>query len=324
MNERTRPRFVVTAGFATARAEYASVHSRLAALLDRQIQPAAIEAWHAEADRTLTVSRRQNVVILVVAILGVAIALSAGILALRAHAAVDRARARAELTSQQKTEFASITAHELRSPLTAILGSLRIMASGRAGQLPPMAAPYVDMASRNCARLMELINELLELDRMEAGMLPFARGAVNPSEVVHSACAALDPIAEEFGVTIRAEHETTRLIIGDRDRLRQVVINLLSNALKHAPKGTEVIARLEDRGSQVRISVRDRGPGIPAQDRERIFQPFVQTGSASDHASTGLGLKIAREIVQRHDGQIGVESELGHGATFWFELPAAD
>jgi len=103
-----------------------------------------------------------------------------------------------------------------------------------------------------------------------------------------------------------------------------VLVNLISNAIKHAPKGTEVAVRAEDRDGRVRIRVTDQGPGIASEDRERIFQRFVQTGSASQqHASTGLGLTIAREIVQRHNGQIGVESDVGRGATLWFEIPVA-
>lgn len=240
---------------------------------------------------------------------------------MRTHRSVDQARADAELSSRQKGEFASITAHELRSPLNAILGSLQLLRSGRIGQLSGEADRFLDLATRNSFRLRELIDELLELDRLEAGMLPMAREPVNLCEVVQQACAALEATAAERNLTVHTELASARLVTGDAGRLGQVVTNLLSNAFKHAPDASGVKARVEDVDRSVRVSIRDHGPGIAPIDLERIFQRFVQIGSTRQH-STGLGLTIAREIVHRHNGRIGVISQLGKGATFWFELPA--
>ena len=204
------------------------------------------------------------------------------------------------------------------------LGTLRLLKSGRAGPLPLTAIEYLDKSSRSTAEILHLINELLELDRIEAGMMPFAKGRVDCSELLRVARDSLLAMAEEIDVTVTTECSATGALLGDPVRLRQVLVNLISNAIKHAPKGTEVAVRAEDRDGRVRIRVTDQGPGIASEDRERIFQRFVQTGSASQqHASTGLGLTIAREIVQRHNGQIGVESDVGRGATLWFEIPVA-
>jgi signal transduction histidine kinase len=308
-----------------ARARYRALRDRVDTLLDRQIQPEAIDQWHAEAELARRASQMQNRVIVVVAILGITIAILAGAFAARAYAGLQRARERAELSSRQKSEFASLTAHELRSPLTAVLGSLQLLKSGRAGPLPDEAIRYLELSSRSTAELLQLINELLELDRIEAGMMPFAKGRVECSDLLRAARDGLVAMADDLGVTLHAECIANRALLGDPVRLRQVLTNFISNAIKHAPKGTRVDVRAEDRGDHVRVTVADSGPGIAAQDRERIFHRFVQTGSASSrHASTGLGLAIAREIVLRHDGRLGVDSEPGRGASFWFEIPTAD
>jgi signal transduction histidine kinase len=306
-----------------ARARYRALRDRLDTLLDRDIQPAAISEWHARAGVAQTASQKQAIVVFAVAALGLGIVILGFTLTARAYTAIDAARERAELSSRQKSEFASLTAHELRSPLTSILGSLRLLKSGRAGALPENAIQYLEMSSRSTAEILQLINELLELDRIEAGMMPFAKGRVDCSELLRVARDSLLAMAEELDVTVNAECQTSRALLGDPVRLRQVLVNLISNAIKHAPKDTEVTVWTEDRDGRVRISVRDHGPGVAPQDRERVFDRYVQTGSASQHASTGIGLTIAREIVERHGGQIGVDSELGKGATLWFEIPVA-
>ncbi|HEY8176206.1 MAG TPA: HAMP domain-containing sensor histidine kinase [Gemmatimonadaceae bacterium] len=324
VNQRAHGGFSSIALERAARARYRGLRDKLDTLLDQNIQPAAIQEWHARAGAAQTASEKQARVVLAVAALGLGIVILAFTLTARAYTALDAARERAELSSRQKTEFASLTAHELRSPLTSILGSLRLLKSGRAGALPENAIQYLEMSSRSTAEILGLINDLLELDRIEAGMLPFAKGPVDCTELLRVSRDSLLGMAEELDLTVTADCKTSRPLLGDPVRLRQVLVNLISNAIKHAPRETEVTVWAEDRDSRVRISVRDRGPGVAPQDRERVFQRFVQTGSAPPRfASTGLGLAIAREIVERHDGQIGVESELGEGATLWFEIPAA-
>lgn len=308
-----------------ARARYRALRDRVDTLLDRQIQPEAIAQWHAEAELARKASETESRVILIVAILGITIAILAGALAAQAYTQVQRARERAELSSKQKSEFASLTAHELRSPLTAVLGSLQLLKSGRVGRLPDEAMHYLEISSRSTMEMLQLINDLLELDRIEAGMMPFAKGRVECSDLVRAARDGLVAMADDLGVTLKAECVANRALLGDPVRLRQVLSNFISNAIKHAPKGTQVDVRAEDRGDCVRVTVTDSGPGITAQDREKLFHRYFQTGSASSrHASTGLGLAIAREIVLRHGGRLGVDSEPGHGASFWFEIPTAD
>lgn len=303
---------------------FSGVQQELNELLDREIQPQAIASWHGTADLARVAARRTAWVISILAPLALLIAAYAIFNTAQAYMRTRRLHEEAQRLSRQKTEFASITAHELRSPLTGMLGSLRLMKSGRAGILPETAIPYVDMASRNAVRLLTLINELLDLDRIEAGMMPFKDEELAADEIVRTSCDGLLGMAAELNVRIDAQSRTTARVRGDGARLQQVLVNLLSNALKHAPSDTTVLVRAEEGANSVRFSVRDFGPGIAAADRERIFQRFVQTGSASQHASTGLGLTVAREIVHRHKGTIGVESVVGQGATFWFELPRVE
>ena len=324
IQHRSRGPFASIADERVARARYRLLRDRLDTLLDNQIQPAAIKEWHDRANVAQSASERQTKEVLVLVVLGLAIVIFAGTISARAYTSVERARQRAEQSSRQKSEFASLTAHELRSPLTGIMGTLRLLKSGRAGPLPLTAIEYLEKSSRSTAEILHLINELLELDRIEAGMMPFAKGRVDCAELVRAARDSLLAMAEEIDVAVTTECTTTRPLLGDPVRLRQVLVNLISNAIKHAPKGTEVAVRAEDRDGRVRISVSDQGPGIAPEDRERIFQRFVQTGSAPEqHPSSGLGLTIAREIVLRHSGQISAESDVGRGATLWFEIPVA-
>lgn len=294
----------------------------LDAVLDSQVQPRAITTLHEAAERARRNSRRTALLIAFIAPLALLLGIFAIQSPIRAYRGMRDAHRKAELASQAKTEFASITAHELRSPLTAILGSLRLMASGRAGLIPETAVPYVEMASRNSVRLLDLINELLDLDRLEAGMLPMKTDPIVSRDLVQLSAEGLSGMAADLGVFIVTDCKTKRSVRGDPARLQQVFVNLISNALKHTPRATTVNVTAEDRNGAVRFSVTDRGPGIAPPDRERIFKRYGQTGSASQHPGTGLGLAIAREIVQRHGGHIGVDSTLGQGATFWFEVPA--
>ncbi len=224
-----------------------------------------------------------------------------------------------------KDEFISAVSHELRTPLTSIRAALDLIASGTTGALPPEAARLAAVAQDNCQRLGRLVNDVLDMEKIEAGRLDFEvqRGAVAP--VLAEAVESMHAYGESLGVTFALEIEAPGAEAHlDRDRLRQVVENLLSNALRFSPRGGTVrvhLTRLED---EVRISVADEGPGIPHELRGRIFDRFTQGSApaARRRGGSGLGLSIARAIVERLGGRIHFESEPGQGATFHVDLPA--
>ncbi|HMC56514.1 MAG TPA: histidine kinase dimerization/phospho-acceptor domain-containing protein, partial [Gemmatimonadaceae bacterium] len=202
---RQRPR---SAAETRTMASFSDVQRQLDDVLDRDIQPRAIASWHGTADLARVGARRTAWGISILAPLALLIAAYAIFTTSQAYARTRRLHEEAQRISQQKTEFASITAHELRSPLTGMLGSLRLMKSGRAGVLPETALPYVDMASRNAARLLTLINELLELDRIEAGMMPFNDEDVAAVDIVRLATDALSGMAAELTVRIDVQPHT--------------------------------------------------------------------------------------------------------------------
>ncbi len=225
-----------------------------------------------------------------------------------------------------KNEFVSMVSHELRTPLTSIRGSLGLVAGGATGALPDRAAELVRIAARNSERLILLINDLLDIDKIESGSMEFVLQSQPITPLVRQAVEANQAFAAERGVGLRMtgnEPEDDVRVNVDEHRLEQVLTNLLSNASKFSPEGADVDIRIESTADQVRISVRDRGPGIPAAFRDRIFDKFAQADSSDRRAKggTGLGLNIARALVERMAGELSFESEEGKGATFMVTLP---
>jgi PAS domain S-box-containing protein len=228
---------------------------------------------------------------------------------------------------QLKNEFVSTVSHELRTPLTSIRGSLGLIVAGAAGPLPDKAKGLLEIAHKNSERLVGLVNDILDIEKIESGRMEFRRDRLEAGSLVEQAVEANQSYAAQHEVEYRitAKPDQTLPVLGDADRLIQVLNNLLSNAAKFSPAGTvvEVELGLETPGSQIRVSVRDRGPGIPEEFRNRIFQRFAQA-DASDvrrKGGTGLGLSIAKAIVERHGGRIGFEPAEGGGTRFWFTLP---
>ncbi len=223
-----------------------------------------------------------------------------------------------------KDEFISIVSHELRTPLTSISGSLGLVAGGVAGPLPEPARNMVEIARRNADRLVRLINDLLDVQKIEAGKLTLHRQPLDLGELVRQSLDVNRPYAERFGVTFVFEGPRDPLPVrGDNDRLHQVMTNLLSNAAKFSPRGAEVRVSVDRVGENARVAVTDRGPGIPAAFRDKIFGKFEQADASvrRKQEGTGLGLNITKSIVDMHGGHIGFETEEGQGTTFFFELP---
>ncbi|GIL40622.1 hypothetical protein TMPK1_28590 [Rhodospirillales bacterium TMPK1] len=224
-----------------------------------------------------------------------------------------------------KNEFVSTVSHELRTPLTSIAGSLDLIGAGAAGQIPEQAATLVEIARKNSRRLVRLINDILDVEKIESGQLMLDFRRLNLRDIVTQSIETNRAYAREFGVEYRLiANDAEATVYGDSDRLTQILTNLLSNAAKFSPKGHTVDVTVTRDGDEARVEVRDHGPGIPPEFRERIFQRFAQADSSDTRGKggTGLGLAIAKSLVDRHGGRIGFETATGQGTSFWFALPA--
>lgn len=223
-----------------------------------------------------------------------------------------------------KNEFVATVSHELRTPLTAVSGALAVVLSGRLGELPGQARQMLSIAVKNSQRLTELINELLDIDRLEGNQLFLNLKPQALAPVVQEAVLGMQPYAGKLGIPLAfsGHCEGCWVAVDDR-RLRQVLVNLISNALKFSHAGEPVNIALSVTDQRARIAVVDSGKGIAEAFKPKIFQKFAQEDSSATRANggTGLGLAIARELVLRMGGTIGFNSTLGVGSCFYLELP---
>jgi PAS domain S-box-containing protein len=231
-----------------------------------------------------------------------------------------------EQLQRMKEEFVSTVSHELRTPMTSVLGSLQLVLGGAAGEVPPELRELLDIALDNGERLVRIINDILDVDKLESGKMELELAQVSLAGVVTRSLEAMQPLAEQSGVRLEADSPLPDCWVrADRERLLQVATNLISNAVKFSPRGATVRLSLKRDGQAARVSIADQGPGVPAEFRDRIFQKFAQA-DASDRRTrggTGLGLSICKAIVEQHGGRIGFDSTPGHGARFYFDLPLA-
>ena len=223
---------------------------------------------------------------------------------------------------EKKNEFVSVASHEMRTPMTSIKGSLELLLGGYAGELPAEATELLGISLTAVDRLVRLINDLLDISKIESGKMELHLDRVSITECVNKSMRSLRALAEAHKVSIRAvQGENLPAVMADRDRMEQVITNLLSNALKYTPPESEVRVETRTQDNVVRISVCDQGPGIAPEYLERVFDRFCQLAGAKK--GSGLGLTICRALVEQHRGRIWVESELGRGSRFHFEIPAA-
>ena len=228
---------------------------------------------------------------------------------------------------RMKSEFISVVSHELRTPLTAIRGSLGLMASAMRDSLPPKALHLVEIGHRNAERLIALVNDILDMEKLAANRMAFQLKLEDLVQLAEQAVESTAAYAERYKVTYLLENRSADLsVMVDKDRLAQVFANLLSNAAKFSPEGGRVRVVIRSRAGRARFEVIDRGSGIPEEFRPRIFGRFVQADSSIARAKggTGLGLHITRELVEKMNGTIGFESVAGEGTTFWVEFPMVE
>lgn len=226
---------------------------------------------------------------------------------------------------RMKKEFISTVSHELRTPLTSIRGALGLVAGGAAGALPDGAREMISIAHRNSERLVRIINDILDIDKIDAGNLTLYPATVDARALLGQALESNAPYGEKHSVRFRLEEVPAEQIEVDPDRLMQVMANLLSNAAKFSPAGAEVVVDAQVLGGSLRVFVRDRGTGIPEAFRSRIFSKFAQAEGADSrrYEGTGLGLHITRKLIEAMGGTIDFTTETGVGTTFFFDVPLA-
>jgi signal transduction histidine kinase len=222
---------------------------------------------------------------------------------------------------QLKNDFISVISHEVRTPLTSIHGALNLLKSGLGGELNPQGVKLLDAAYRNSQRLVRLVNDLLDLQRIESGTMTFNLRPVELRSLLEQAIEACQAHAGQLQTRLVLQRAPTGLRVRvDSDRMMQVMTNLLSNAAKFSPRGETVVVEAVRQDSAVRVQVTDRGPGVPTEFRGRIFQKFAQAAPTPERGGSGLGLSITKAIVEHMSGHVGFESEPGR-TTFFFDLP---
>jgi PAS domain S-box-containing protein len=224
-----------------------------------------------------------------------------------------------------KKEFTSTLSHELRTPLTSIIGSLQLINTGMFGTLDQDAAELALVAERNAQRLLDLINDILDLERIDSGRLSLIAEDVSLDDVLQESVVLNRAYAERFGVRLKLSAEPLGVLVhADRRRLLQVMTNLISNAAKFSPEGGQVELSASCTDARIQVSVEDRGPGIPQEFRSRIFGRFAQADSALTRkkGGTGLGLAICKRLIELMGGEIWYADREGGGTSFHFRLPA--
>ena len=225
---------------------------------------------------------------------------------------------------RMKSEFVSTVSHELRTPLTSIKGSLGMIAAGALGELPKKARGMMDIAYKNTERLINLVNDILDMEKLESGSMEFHFDEVDLAGLVKQSIEDNKGYAKQHDVTfVLKDFIPAAKVKADANRITQVIANLLSNAAKFSPQGGKVEVSVINHDDALRVCVTDHGPGIPQDFRDKIFGKFAQADSSDTRqkGGTGLGLNISRSIVEKHGGRIGFHTETGVGTTFHFDLP---
>jgi PAS domain S-box-containing protein len=225
-----------------------------------------------------------------------------------------------------KSEFISVVSHELRTPLTSIKGSLGLLEGGVAGELPPNALKLIKIAHRNSLRLVNLVNDILDMEKLASGQMNMNLHSVDLVHLARQAIEANASYAESFHVHYHlGQHPQQAFVTGDADRLMQVFANFLSNAAKFSPSGDRVELRITQQADQFLVEIEDHGSGIPLAFRERIFGKFAQADGTTTRQleGAGLGLNITKALIENMHGEVGFRSEEHIATVFWFTLPVS-
>jgi PAS domain S-box-containing protein len=226
-----------------------------------------------------------------------------------------------------KNEFVSVVSHELRTPLTSIRGSLGLLISGTMGAFPEKAKKMLDIANHNCDRLLRLINDILDIEKIEAGKIELKYRVIDLNEIVEEAIDSHKMYSDMYQVSMALVSTVPDIKVNvDPGRLMQVLANLISNAAKFSTKDGEIKISISEKNGIARVSVRDSGKGIPKEFQNRIFQKFSQADTTDSRAKggTGLGLSISKMIAEKLGGKLGFTSQENVGSTFYFDLPVFD
>lgn len=221
-----------------------------------------------------------------------------------------------------KQEFVGIVSHDLRSPLTSLLFSLNLLSAGARGELPQAAKKDITSAESSIRRLIALINDLLDIEKMEAGKMQMQFDDTDVADVLGRSCEAVEMLAAQRNIALRVVSNNL-IITADGDRLIQVLVNFLSNAVKYSPNNDEILVQATTTADMVEVRVTDHGPGIPVEYKDKVFDRFQQVDEPEyqKQGGTGLGLAISKFIIIGHGGTIGVDSQAGSGSSFWFKIP---
>jgi signal transduction histidine kinase len=224
---------------------------------------------------------------------------------------------------EMRSDLVSTVAHQFRTPLTSLRMAVHLCLEGVPGPLNEKQADLLQAAREESERLQTMVDELLDLARLQGGRVELEREPVDADHLLREAQRTMRPAAEERGVALEVDPVlATAAVLADPERVQLVFTNLLENAIRHSPAGARVRLRALPSDESVRFEVSDEGPGVPPDQRTRIFEKFVRLPGAPP-GGAGIGLSIARDVVAAHGGEIGVEGEPGSGATFWFTLPRA-
>lgn len=246
---------------------------------------------------------------------------------------LERANEELRRIDQMKSEFVSVASHELRTPLTAIKNAVQLVLRKKAGDINETQTKFLSMADRNIDRLTNILNDLLNLSRIESGRMPMKFEEVDLKGIVSSTIASFRPQAEGRSIRLGSRvPDDLPSVYGDPEKIEQIFVNLIGNALKFTPEGGEILVsaerlhgREEEHGGMVAVSVRDTGIGIPEEHLKSIFEKFYQVEGSLQRSvgGTGLGLAITKGLVELHHGSIWAQSEVGKGSTFTFTLPVS-